>query len=254
MPSQADNSRMNKSPFRLLSCALLGMLLHAQPAHASAPQQSHAEIRTAVETFVRAQTLTLPGQVNIKVNHIDKRIALPACPSLETFLPPGAQLFGNSTVGVRCVGTHPWKLFVQVHVKVSTRLLIASQPLQQGQVLRAEDISSQNGELTQAGMLTDPAQAIGKILNFSIGAGQVLKQDMLRAPYVVMQGQTVQLQIEEQGFSIRSEGRALNNAADGQNVQIRTPSGQVVSGVAKADGTILKTSIRATENTEKAKY
>ena len=201
-------------------------------------QQSHTEIHETIAAFLRAQTLTLPGEVTIKVDEIDRRITRPACPKLETFLPPGGKLLGNSMIGVRCPGKNGWTLFVPVHIKVSASLLIANKPLQQGHVLHAGDLASQNGEMAQAGILTDPLQAIGKVLKYNIGAGQVLKQDMLRAPYAVTQGQTVQLQTEGAGFKISSEGRALNNAAEGQTVQIRTLSGQVVSGTAQPDGTV----------------
>lgn len=217
---------------------LPALLLIAQPAWADA-QQNHAGIRAAVEAFVRAQTSTLPGQVSIKVGEIDRRIALPACPELEAFLPPGGQLLGNGTVGVRCpAGKKGWKLFVPVHVTATANMLITGKPLQQGQVLRAEDLASQSGELAQAGVLTDPMQAVGKILKYSIGAGQVLKQDMLREPYAVTQGQTVQLRIEMTGFKIHSEGQALGNAAEGQTVRVRTSSDQVVSGTARPGGIV----------------
>ncbi len=214
------------------------LLLTALPAWAAA-QQSHAEIRAAIESFVRAQTLILPGQVVIQVDEVDRRLALPACPTLEAFVPPGGKLLGNSTIGVRCPDAKKnWTLFVPVQVKVSADLLIASRPLQQGQVLQAYDLTRQRGELAQAGTLTDPALAIGKVLKYSVGAGQVLRQDMLRDPYAVTQGQTVQLQTEGTGFKIRAAGQALNNAAEGQSVRVRTSSGQVVSGTARAGGTV----------------
>lgn len=214
------------------------LLLSALPAWAGIPQ-NHAEIRAAVETFVRAQTSALPGQVAVKVGEIDRRIALPVCPKLEAFLPPGGQLLGNSTVGVRCpAGKKGWKLFVPVHVTVTANLLIANKPLQQGQVLQAGDIASQSGELAQTGILTDPELAVGKTLKYNIAAGQVLKQDMLRAPYAIKQGQTVQILAEGAGFRVRSEGRALNNAAEGQPVRVRTSSEQVVSGTARQGGVV----------------
>ena len=214
------------------------LLLIAPPVLADV-QQNHAEIRAAVEAFVRTQTATMSGRATVKVGEIDRRIVLPACPGLEVFLPPGGHLLGNGTVGVRCpTGKKNWKLFVPVHVTVSTNLLIANKPLQREQVLRAEDLASQSGELAQTGILTDPGQAIGKILKYSIGAGQVLKQDMLRAPYVIKQGQTVQLKVMGTGFRIGSEGQALNNAAEGQTVKVKTLSDQVVSGTALADGAV----------------
>ncbi len=221
--------------FNFLWIAII--LLAALPARASA-QQSHAEIHDAVEAFVRAQTLTVPGRIAINVDDIDRRIVRPTCSALEAFLPPGSKLLGNSMVGVRCPGKKGWTLFVPVHVKVSVDMLILNKPFQQGQILRAEDISTQNGELTQTGILTDPAQAIGKVLKYGFGAGQVLRQDMLRPPYTVTQGQIVQLQVEGAGFSIRAEGRALNNASEGQSVQVKTASGQVVNGTAQSGGVV----------------
>ncbi|MFZ1545848.1 MAG: flagellar basal body P-ring formation chaperone FlgA [Candidatus Nitrotoga sp.] len=222
----------------ILQLALLGALLCTMSAWA-VPQQSHAEIHKTITAFVHEQTLTLPGQVTITVSEIDQRISLPACPALEAFLPPGGRLLGNSTVGIRCTSDmNQWTLFVPVQIKVIVSLLVAHSSLQQGHVLRAEDIGSQKSELLQTGILTDPLQAIGKVLKYSVRAGQVLKQDMLRAPYAVKQGQTVQIQVEKQGFKVYADGQALNNAAEGQAVKVKTSSSQVVSGIVQSDGAV----------------
>jgi len=42
-----------------------------------------------------------------------------------------------------------------------------------------------------------------------------------------------------EGFSVNSEGKALNNAAVAQNARVRMISGQVVSGTVDSDGNIL---------------
>jgi flagella basal body P-ring formation protein FlgA len=39
-------------------------------------------------------------------------------------------------------------------------------------------------------------------------------------------------------FAVTAEGRALNNAAEGQLAQVRMASGQTVSGIARADGSV----------------
>jgi flagella basal body P-ring formation protein FlgA len=225
--------------FRSLLSVIL--LLVAVPAHAGVQpnaQQSHADILEAVTAFVHVQTHSLPGQVSIKVDEIDPHTVRSACTALETFLPSGSQLLGNSMVGVRCADKKGWVLFVPVHVTVRVDILITNKPLPQGHVLQAEDLSSQNAELSQMGILTDPSQAIGKVLKNGVGAGQVLKQDMLRAPYVIIQGQTVQVEAGGVGFSVRSEGQALNDAAEGQIVKVKTASGQMVSGTARQDGIV----------------
>ena len=219
---------------------LTSIILSASPAWAGAAPavaratQSHAEIRDTVAAFARAQTQAVPGKVTIQVMDIDRRIALPACATLEAFLPPGSQLNGNSNVGVRCNGKQAWTLFVQVNVKVSLNMLTANKTLQQGQTVRAEDLGILNSESLQSGTLSDPAQAIGKIMKFGIAAGQILRYDMLRAPYSVIQGQSVQLKVVGTGFRVSTEGRALSNAAEGDTTSARTASGQIVSGLVKA--------------------
>lgn len=58
------------------------------------------------------------------------------------------------------------------------------------------------------------------------------------APLVVQQGQTVKIMSRGSGFSVTSEGRAMNNAAEGQIAQARLANGQTVSGIARPGGII----------------
>ena len=192
----------------------------------------HERIHASVNSFVRAQTQALPGKVSFQITDIDKRISLPACTSLEAFLPPGTVLNGNTSVGVRCNSKQNWSIFVQVYVKISMSMLTLKHTLQAGQTVHPEDIASLSSESVPTGTLTDPAQAVGKIMKYSVGSGQILRYDMVRAPYSVKVGESVQLQVKGSGFSVSSEGQALGNAADGEKTSARTASGQIISGIA----------------------
>lgn len=226
-----DNIRMKKSIISTLfvSCVIA---MAATPLWAAA-LQSHARIRDTAADFARAQTRAIPGKVTIQVAELDRRLNLPACPALEAFLAPGVLLNGNSSVGVRCTSKHAWSIFVPVSVKISVNMLTANRTLQQGQTLRAEDIGSLSSESLQAGTLADPAQAIGKVMKYGVGAGQILRHDMLRAPYTVKQGQSVQMKVLGSGFKISAEGKAMSNAAEGDTTTARAASGQIVSGVVR---------------------
>jgi len=125
-----------------------------------------------------------------------------------------------------------------VQIKLSLNLLISARQLSVGHALHEEDLASQTTEVSRAGGLTDPKQVLGKVLRYSISAGQVLREDMLRQPYSVTQGQAVKLTVRGRGFNMRSEGVSLNNASEGQTVQIRTSSGRVISGIAAASGVV----------------
>lgn len=216
----------------LLICLLL------ECAGAIAATQDHAQIRAIVTTFVQQQTAAQPGKISFQVNEMDSRISLSPCTRLEAFLPSGSQLIGKTSVGVRCLDKNGWSIFIPVQVKISLDLLVSARQLPLGHTLREEDITSQTIEITQTGGITDPKQALGKVLRYGIAAGQLLRSDMLRLPFSVKQGQVVQIAAQGDGFSIRNEGVALNNASEGENVQVRVSAGRVVSGVARADGVV----------------
>jgi len=87
-------------------------------------------------------------------------------------------------------------------------------------------------------VLTDQAQALGKTVKNGFSAGQAIRSDLLIAPWAVQQGQSVKTEANGPGFTVSSEGKALNNALAGQVVQVRTNSGQTVSGIARPGGVV----------------
>lgn len=196
-------------------------------------------VTDVAERYARLQTQGLPGKVTITVGHLDVRTQLPPCTAHEAYTPPGARLWGRTHIGVRCLGPNVWSVLVPVHISVSGQYVTTARALAAGQVLQPGDLATLAGDLTgqPAGIVTDPASAFGKTLKNSLAAGQPLRSDQLLAPLVIHQGQTVRLVSKGPGFSVSGEGKAINNAAEGQVAQIRMPSGQVVSGVAKGDGT-----------------
>jgi flagella basal body P-ring formation protein FlgA len=202
--------------------------------------QLPAQIRQAVDQFLRVQTAGLPGKVAYTVGGIDPRVVLAPCAATEVFLPPGARLWGLTTLGVKCNDAAPWTIYVSAQVKVTGDYVVTARPLAQGTALSPLDLSLQSGDLTQmpVSVLTDPQLAIGKTLTSALAAGQPLRQDLLRSPLVVQQGQTVKLQSSGQGFRVSADGKSMTNAADGQIAQVRTSNGQTVSGVARAGGVV----------------
>ncbi len=215
---------------------LLG-LLSPLPALAQTPQ---APIYKAVEDFLRTQTQGLPGKASFRITPLDTRTQLSACDALEPFFPSAAPPWGRVTVGVRCLGPSSWTVYVQAQVSVQTKYLVAARSLAAGQVLEASDVISRNGDLgtLPATILMEAEQAIGRTVKIGIASGQPLRSDQLIAPWAVQQGQTVRTVSQGDGFSVSSEGKALNSAVEGQIVQVRTPSGQTVSGIARMGGIV----------------
>lgn len=211
-------------------------LLLASPALANAQNS----LTDTLDHYLRAQTQGLPGKVSYSIGQLDARTQLSACSVFEPFLPTGSRLWGKTTVGVRCLGPSAWTVYVPVQVSVSGNYLVTTRPMAAGQALGAGDFVIRSGDLSAlpATILTDQAQAIGKMVKNGISAGQPLRSDLLIAPWAVQQGQSVKLVSKGSGFSVSSEGKALNNASDGQIAQVRTGSGQTVSGIARPGGIV----------------
>jgi len=198
-------------------------------------------IKQAVEDFIYRNTATLSAQVIANVDKIDKHLSLPKCPELKPFVPTGGRLWGKTSVGVRCNSpSATWTIYVQAEVNVMANVLQVARPVSIGQTLAHEDITLQNVNLTQTpdGLFTDATQVIGKVATTNLTAGQPLRPQMLRAPYVVLRGQKVSLVVQGRGFSISSEGQALADAAEGQVVQVRNKSGRITSGIARMNSIV----------------
>lgn len=224
----------------LLPLAALLTAAGACAQNAAPPRQEPSVLRQGVEQFLRIQSAGLPGEVQLTVGQIDGRSTLPACAAPEYFLPSGSRAWGKTTVGVRCTVPSPWTIYVSAAVQVQGDYVVTAVPVAQGQALGPGDLAKMRGDLTAlpAGIVTDPAQAVGRTAAMSLQAGTPLRGDALRSVQAVQQGQTVRLMTSGPGFSVSAEARALNNAADGQIAQARTASGQVVSGVARAGGVV----------------
>jgi flagella basal body P-ring formation protein FlgA len=196
-------------------------------------------ILDAAESYTRLQTQGLPGTVSIAVGQLGPGSQLPPCERLEAYTPPGSRLWGKTNIGIRCLGPNTWTVLVPVHIHVTANYLTTAHSLTTGQTIQAADLTTVSGDLTAlpSGVVTEPANAIGKTAKNSMAANQPLRNDLLLAPLVIRQGQSVRIISKGEGFSVSGEGKAINNASTGQVAQIRMPSGQIVSGVARSDGT-----------------
>jgi flagellar basal body P-ring formation protein FlgA len=125
-------------------------------------------------------------------------------------------------------------------VSVQAEYVAAAMPLAQGQPIDASQLIMVKGDLAALpnGVLTDMAQAVGKMSTLSLPSGAPLRDNQLRSKPVVQQGQAVRVVSGGAGFQVSAEAKAIGSAGEGQVVQVRTPGGAILSGVAKAGGLV----------------
>jgi len=240
--------------FTRLACLSLanGLILFTPVAWSQAQNQNLGQtqdlrlINQKVKDFLTAQSAGSPGKAEITITPMEQSTRLDYCPNPEAFFPPNSSAWGRTTVGVRCGQPKPWTVYVQANVSIIASYVVAANPLGQGQIISANDLQLQKGDLTTlpTGIFTEMNRVIGTSPKMSLTAGAVIKQEMLKMPPVIQQGQGVRVSSKGTGFSITIEGQALNAAAEGEIVKVRVSNGSVVTGIAKKDGQVEVGSIK----------
>ncbi len=203
-------------------------------------RQAPAVVEAIADAFLQSHAQGLPGKVELEVGQLAPDNQLPPCASLTAFFPPGTRAWGQISIGVRCDSPVSWTVYLPARVKVIANYLVVNRPVRPGQIIGPDDIRLEQGDLAAQpdGTLTDPTQAVGHHARIAIGTGNTLRNDMLRLPPAVRQGETVKVVAVGSGFSISNEGRALNRAGTGEAVRVRMPNGQIVNGVARGNGVV----------------
>src|SRR3546814_3068201 len=80
---------------------------------------------------------------------------------------------------------------------------------------------------------------VGYIASQRISAGTPIKSRALRDPDSIQRGQAVRTEARGTGFVATGEGQALQSGAPGTQIQVRSSSGQIVSGTVLNATTVL---------------
>jgi len=192
----------------------------------------------AVRQFVQNELGPIEGasRIDIRVGESDSRLSLAPCERAEPFLRSGARLWGRSFVGLRCVAGAQWVISVPVTVRVFGPGLVATRALPAGQPIEQAAVRSEQVEWTREpqGVASDLSQLQGRLPARTIEPGQVIGLALLRESPAVAQGDPVKVVGLGQGFSIETDAIALASAPAGQPVRVRTESGKILTGTARA--------------------
>src|SRR5687768_16823757 len=196
---------LRRLPPMLLRCVVLLTLAVAAPFVGAQP----ADFAQGARVFLEKQGLPNGGEVEVVVGEIDSRLTLAPCARHEPFVPPGAKLWGRSSLGVRCVEGASWTVFVPIEVRVWSMVQVAARPIARGQPVTLEDVRLDRVDLTRTSgsVLAAEASFEGNVAVRSIAAGEPLRRDLLRPPPIMAAGDPVRVVYDGQGFAISIEGK-----------------------------------------------
>lgn len=216
---------------RLFAVALFGCVAWTAQADDTAMQQLLTE-------YLRSQA-PASGQVDVSVTM--PAVAMPACNSPRPFLPGrNPRIAGNITVGVQCPGDRPATRYFQARVNVIADYYVAARDLMPGDVLGMTDIRREQGDLSRlpGNVATRPEALLGMSVSRRVAAGRVLSESTVHAPVAIKRGELVRVVAVGPGFSITTEGKALNAAPLGGDVRVSTREGSIVIGRSTNENTV----------------
>ncbi|MCW5235143.1 flagella basal body P-ring formation protein FlgA [Verminephrobacter eiseniae] len=212
-------------------------LLHNPPA---GPLPSLAPAGS-LPNLAPAGSAPRPLRLQVSVGALDARLRLAPCARVEPYLPAGAQLWGRTRLGLRCVaGVSAWNVFLPIAIAAFGPAWVLTRNVAPGALLTAEDATEAEVDWAAepAPVLANPALWQEQVATRQLRAGQALRQTMVRAPWLFPAGAQVKVQVLGPGYAVVAAGQALSAGATGQMVRVRMDNGRIVSGMVNAAGTI----------------
>lgn len=191
--------------------------------------QDPADVVAQAESLLHELAASYPGTPVISVD--EPRITQqPACARLEAFL-SGGTLRSRTSVGIRCLAPSPWTLYVQANVRIMGHYFVANRTINRGETLSLDELDAREGDLLRNNRLIgDPSHIVGWVATRRIAKGSPIQSNALRDPQSIERGNMVRTVARGVGFVATGEGQALESGAPGTQIQVRTTSGQIVTG------------------------
>jgi len=213
-------------------------------ANVYANVQSHESMQKAVENFLKAETKDTQD-VEITVRNLDKRLRLHQCSTpLEAFWPLGNKRLGSTTVGIRCSGDKPWKIYVGAHIHIYKRVWISKNSLTRNQVLDLSTISKEKRDITRltSGYLLADTPIDGMQIKRNVQANQVLTNNMLATQKMIKRGDRITIISKVGSIEVRAKGIAMSDGSKGERIKVKnTNSKREIEAYVSGKGLVLVT-------------
>lgn len=219
----------------------IASVLLAQSVEAS-QYIDHEKIRVAVKEYLIDKTKAVNyGDTQIEVGQIDNRLKLSTCDTKLDVQLGNSRLPGNISVSVGCSSNKPWKIYIQATVKAYQDIYIAKRSITRNAPIKSSDLILERRDITSlsGNYMTDFGNIDGHLAKRAIRKHETIKPFHLIKSKLIKRGEQVTIIAETAGISVRMQGKAMNDAAIGDNVKVKNNnSKRIVEGIATQRGIV----------------
>jgi flagellar basal body P-ring formation protein FlgA len=210
--------------------------------NAQAADHPLEDIHHAVENFLKQNLDQQIIEPQINIRELSQNLTLPRCDNeLSLNNRSNNTFFGRQTVLVEC--TRPgWRVFVSAEIDGKVMAVTAKRGIVRQAFIQADDIDIVPTPLSEVrrGWLTDIENVVGMRAKRAIRPNTVINLQMLDIPYLVNEGDQVQIITRISGVEIRTRGIALEDGMLQDQIEVRNQqSNIVIKGIVIAPNTLL---------------
>lgn len=215
-----NGTTMNNIKYKWVLLPLIffmGNTLEAREYH------PHQDIIATAKQLLTESLRDIPDKV-ITLQPLDRRLAMKKCTqALHAFTPVGTKLIGKTTIGVRCRGDKPWKLFLTATITIYTHVIVANEHISRGQTIQTSNIKRLKKEISymSRGYFTSMDQVVGKIARYAINMNDVILPTKISRPKLVKRGKEVVIQARAGSIIVKMRGTATADGALGDFIRVK---------------------------------
>lgn len=219
---------LRRHPVLVQACACGGLLMCL--LHSASACAQGQDLQDKVMKLIARHLPSRSQQLQIDIGQPGARVV--ACEQpLPYLMHPEQNAFGRVAVGVRCEGQSGVAGYLQVRVSAVGDYVVSRQRIAAGAIIKASMLEIRRGPLERLpkGSALKAEQLLGRQASRSFSRGATLALNNFRERWLVERNQRVVLQAKGAGFTIRQNGKALDNGSLGSHVRVMSSDGKLLS-------------------------
>lgn len=236
--------QISRAWFAGLTLALTSLATAANSAEtvdSTAGQQIYQAVEQSLLQRVREDHPDVPAeQITTSITVNDATANLEPCPQPVRVDWRGSSLSSRLTPRVACEDLG-WQVYIPVGLTVSVPVVVTARSVSRGQRLAPADLSMALTDVStlRQGHYVNPAELAGYEVARNLTKGTVVTPYIANPPVMIERGDRVIIVATGAGLSVQTEGEALRDGSEGQQIPVRNLSSrQTIHAYVKSKGVV----------------